>query len=81
METVEVRDFQKTAEFYRKTQSLEPAWLRDFREAVGAHRAFIWGRGERQPHIKGSGQRPSIPPYPTLLPANFMSNAYRPGFT
>jgi hypothetical protein len=40
---VEVTYFLKNADFYRKTQSLQPAWLRDFRKSCDAHRAFIWG--------------------------------------
>ena len=52
---VEVEHFQKKVEFYRKTQSLQPAWLRESGEAVDAHRVFIWGKEARQPHINGSG--------------------------
>lgn len=61
--TVEVAIFEKMVDLYRKSRSLQPAWLRDFFSTVGAHRAFIWGKGARQrPHIKGSGQRPTSPP-------------------
>ncbi len=56
---VEVGVFEKMAYFYPKIQSLQPAWLRDFFYAVGAHRAFIWGKAPRHPHINGSGERPS----------------------
>ena len=58
----QVRHFQKTADFSQKSQALQPAWLRESGEAVGAHRAFIWGKGARQPHINGSGQRPTFNP-------------------
>jgi hypothetical protein len=57
----EVRFFEKNADFTRYNQSLEPLWLKAFFSTVGAHRAFIWGKGTRQPpHIKGSGQRPTV---------------------
>jgi hypothetical protein len=52
----ELEVFRKKAELSRKRRTLKPAWLRESGEAVGAHRAFIWGKGTRQrPHIKGSG--------------------------
>jgi len=59
---VEVELFEKTDELYPKIQSLQPAWLREFREAVDADRVFIWGKRARQPHINGSGKRPSFCP-------------------
>ena len=51
----QVKFFQKKGDLSQKGQLLQPAWLRESREAVGAHRAFIWGKGTRQPHINGSG--------------------------
>jgi len=64
----EVEYFQKKGDLCLERQTLQPAWLRESGEAVGAHRAFIWGKGARQPHINGSGQRPTFHPnqVPTL---------------
>ncbi len=61
----EVELFEKTVELSLKRQSLQPAWLREFREAVGAKRLFIWGKGTRQPHINGSEERTSLFPLPS----------------
>ncbi len=55
-------DFSKMPDFYHKRQSLQPAWLRESGEAVDADRVFIWGKAPRQPHINGSGERPTFHP-------------------
>ena len=60
----EVELFEKMGELSLEIQSLQPAWLRDFREAVDADRVFIWGKAPRQPHINGSGERPSFSTVP-----------------
>ncbi len=52
---VEVPLVFKNSDLYRKRQSLQPAWLRESGETVGADRAFIWGKAQRQPHKNGSG--------------------------
>lgn len=56
----EIKVFQKKADLSHKWLSLQPLWLRDFLEAVGEYRPFIWGMATRQPHINGSGERPSL---------------------
>jgi hypothetical protein len=47
--TVEVEVFQKKGDLNLKERLLKPAWLKEFREDVGAHRAFIWGKAPRHP--------------------------------
>ncbi len=44
--------FKKMGDLCHKTQSLQPAWLKAFFNAVGAHRAFIWGKAPRHPPYK-----------------------------
>jgi len=58
----EVEYFQKKGDLCLESRTLQPAWLRESGEAVDADRVFIWGKGARQPHINGSGERPTFHP-------------------
>lgn len=74
---VEVAIFEKMLDLYRKSRTLEPAWLRDFFSTVGAYRAFIWGKGTRQrPHIKGERLATNITP-PTVNFKSMPTENYR----